>query len=130
MGTLLRTILMLLLVGAGWSGASKEATAVVDPLPAAPPLREPVLHYATTIQLQAIAPGGSMEGTLAPPDTVQIAGPSLSLYEGPSAAFPVVASVPQGEILPVRAALAGGEWLEVEWEGRRGWLATAALHDR
>lgn len=70
-------------------------------------------------QLQLTPPPNA----LAPLPERLIVGPTaLALHRGPAPEYDVLARIPQGTELPVRSVLASGRWLEVEWQGQRGWV--------
>jgi uncharacterized protein YgiM (DUF1202 family) len=47
---------------------------------------------------------------------------ALNLRDGPDPSFRAIGKIPQGSLLLVHDSLADGSWLDVEWQGIRGWV--------
>jgi serine/threonine-protein kinase len=118
-----------------WSGAwwRELATLTLTVLPTATPLsptwtptqtRAPT-HTPTLTHTPTSTPTPSATPTAIPFAVVK--EEEADVYEGPGASYPQVDQVKEGDRLTVLCCLENGEWLQVRYLGREGWIRTAAV---
>ncbi len=85
-----------------------------------PPTEEPAVEQVN------VAGSLILHGTL-PTDTWITTQDYLALRRGPGRAFEQITTVPAGLTLPAYGRTADTAWIQTEYEGQRGWLASRYL---